>query len=219
MTWPLALLWDMDGTLTDTESYWFESELEVIHEYGGTWTHEDQLDLVGQDLLTSAGVIMSRTPVRMEPVQLVERLLDGVVRRMHQTIPWRPGALDLLASAREAGARQALVTMSWTALADVMLAGLPQGTFDAVVTGDQVQQGKPHPEPYLLAAERLGVRPEACMAIEDSRNGVASSVAAGVPTLAVPHLLDIAPQAGVVVTPTLAGVSYEDLPGLFGRTA
>lgn len=216
---PAAVLWDMDGTIIDTEPFWIAEEHALVQEAGGTWTDADAMDLVGQDLLVSARLILERSPVRGTPEEVVERLVTGVIRRAQQRLPWRPGARELLADLADRGVPAALVTMSWMPLAEVLLAQLPPGTFAAVVTGDQVGRGKPHPDPYLLAAERLGVAPADSVAIEDSPTGIASALAAGVPTLGVPHLVPLPQRQGLVQVPTLAGLGAADLRRLTNGTA
>lgn len=201
----------MDGTIVDTEPYWIAEEHQLVGEAGGVWTEQDAYDLVGQDLLVSARIILERTPVTGTPEQVVERLLDGVVQRVRSHIPWQPGARELLAELMAADVPNALVTMSWTRLADVLVDNLPAGTFAAVVTGDQVARGKPHPDPYLEAARRLGVPPQDCLAVEDSPTGAASATAAGVPTLVVPHTVPVPPLPGAVQVDTLSGMGLGDL--------
>lgn len=208
---PAAVLWDMDGTIMDTEPYWMAEERALVEEAGGVWSHEDALSLVGLDLHDSARIILDRSPVTGTPTEVVERLLAGVVRRTRERVPWRPGAWELLGDLVAAGVPNALVTMSWTPLAEVLVEELPPGTFDAVVTGDQVARGKPAPDPYLVAAERLGVPPGECVAIEDSPTGVRAALSAGVPTIAVPHLVPIDPEPGLVTVPSLEGLTGGDL--------
>lgn len=208
---PEAVLWDMDGTIIDTEPYWMEQERLLVVEAGGTWSHEDALALVGNDLSRSAQIILERTPVTGTPTQVVLRLLEGVVASTRAEIPWRPGARELLAECGALGIPNALVTMSWDSLAQVLLEALPVDTFATVVTGDVVARGKPHPEPYLLAARRLGADPGRCVAIEDSPTGVASATAAGVPTLAVPHVVPVPAQGGARLVQSLEGIRARDL--------
>lgn len=193
---PDAVLWDMDGTLIDTEPYWIAEERVLVQGCGGVWTEQDALDLVGQDLRVSARMLLERTPVTGTVDEVVHTLLAGVVRRTREHLPWRPGARRLLAELADLAVPSALVTMSWAPLADVLLEQLPEGTFAAVVTGDQVARGKPHPDPYLEAARRLGVEPARCVAVEDSPTGAASATAAGVPTLVVPHTVEVGPLPG-----------------------
>jgi beta-phosphoglucomutase-like phosphatase (HAD superfamily) len=144
---PAAVLWDMDGTLVDTEPYWIAEERALVELHGGVWTDEHAYQLVGNDLMVSAQYILDHAPVPLTPVEVVHELLAGVVRRVSRHVPWRPGARELLEALGEAGVPCALVTMSWRSLADVFVASLPAGTFAAVITGDEVTHGKPHPEP------------------------------------------------------------------------
>ncbi len=204
----------MDGTLVDTEPYWMRAEHELVEEFGGTWTHELALQLVGNPLLVSARFILENSPVDLSPEEVVHRLQSRVIEQIAHEIPWRPGARELLAACREADLPSALVTMSWTDLAQAVVDATEPGSFGLVVTGDIVTQGKPHPEPYLTAAARLGVDPAACVAIEDSPTGVRSAVAAGVPTLAVPHVVEVPAIDGAVPLTTLVGVTPFDLMAL-----
>ena len=204
---PAAVLWDMDGTLVDTEPYWIAAEHRLVDAHGGTWSEEHALALVGQDLLVSAGYIREHGGVDLEPEAVVSLLLADVVAQVRQEIPWRPGARELLAALREAGVPCALVTMSWTRLADAVVDALPAGSFAAVVTGDAVARGKPHPEPYLTAAARLGVATVDCVAIEDSPTGTASAEAAGCRVVVVPHIVAVAAGPGRTLLPSLLGVT------------
>jgi HAD superfamily hydrolase (TIGR01509 family) len=208
---PAAVLWDMDGTLVDTEPYWMASEVDLVEEFGGTWPEHHAHAIVGFDLLDGARYIAEHGGVPLPPEEIVDRLLDGVISRLHRGIPWRPGAVELLADLRDAGVPCALVTMSWRRFVDPVLDALPPGTFEAVVTGDEVTHGKPHPEPYLRAAELLDVDPRDAVAIEDSPTGVRSAVTAGCRVLGVPNVRDIEPQVGVTVVESLAGITPAQL--------
>ncbi len=211
---PAAVLWDMDGTLVDSEQYWIECEYALVESYGGTWSDHHAHQLVGGDLLESAAYIAEHGGVPLTPREIVHRLLDGVVERTRQNIPWRPGAQELLTELRELGIPCALVTMSWRVFAEAVLEALPEGSFSALVTGDEVSAPKPHPEPYLMAARLLGARPGDCVAIEDSPRGITSAVAAGVPTLAVQHVVPLEPGPGRTVAQTLSGWTAADLGAL-----
>jgi HAD superfamily hydrolase (TIGR01509 family) len=190
---PAAVLWDMDGTLVDTEPYWIEAEYDLVEGHGGSWSREHALNLVGNDLLESGRYIREHGGIDLEPAEIVEGLLDRVVARVEQQVPWRPGALELLADLRAHGVRCALVTMSYRRFVLPVLDALPAGTFDVVVTGDAVSQGKPHPEPYLKAAALLGVVPGDALAIEDSNTGARSAEQAGCTVLVVPNHVPVLP--------------------------
>ena len=222
---PAAVLFDMDGTLVDTEPYWIAAEFDIVEMHGGTWSHEHAKALVGSDLLDSGAYIRRHGGVDRTPTEIVEMLLDRVVERIRAEVPWRPGARELLGSVRGEGVDTALVTMSWKRFSDEVVNCLPSGSFTVSVTGDEVSQGKPHPEPYLLAAERLGVRADECVAIEDSPTGVRSALAAGCRVIGVPHVVDVPAELATLpesigqlaLIPTLDGVGLDDLVRIFER--
>lgn len=219
-TLPAAVLWDMDGTLVDTEPYWVETEFAMAEKYGGTWSHEHAMNLVGNALLESGDYIRVHMGIDRTPQQIVDELLDGVVARVAVDVPWRPGARELLADLHAHGVPCALVTMSWQRFVAPILAQLPSDTFAVVVTGDRVELGKPHPEPYLTAAAELGLAAADCVAIEDSNTGATSAVAAGCTVLCVPHHVPILEGEGRVFADTLSGVDAAGLTRLVtGSTA
>src|SRR5215212_4734766 len=201
----------MDGTLVDTEPYWVEVEFALVEEHGGTWSLEHALNLVGNDLLASGAYIREHGGVDLEPAEIVERLLDGVIERIQQRVPWRPGAVELLSHLQAAGVPCALVTMSYARFVAPVLAALPENSFAAVVTGDGVMIGKPHPEPYLTAASLLDVDPRACIAIEDSNTGAKSAVAAGCTVLVVPNHVPVLEGARRVFRDSLVGLDVAAL--------
>lgn len=209
---PVGMLWDMDGTLIDTEPYWMEAETELIESHGGTWSQEQAFQLVGNALPVSGGIIKRETGIPLEVDAIVAALLERVIVKLRQHVPWRPGAKELLLGARAAGMPCALVTMSYESFARVLVETLPPGTFEVIVTGDMVEHGKPHPEPYQRAARELALHVDQCVAIEDSATGARSAVAAGVPTIAVPHLVEVPDLPGLVKVRSLTEVTAGDLP-------
>lgn len=211
---PAAVLWDMDGTLVDTEPYWMATEVELAAEVGGTWTHEDAMRLVGNDLLSSGRYLQQRLGLPGTPEEIVEQLLDGVVERVEHAVPWCGGARELLVALHDAGIPCGLVTMSYQRFVAPILQQLPPETFSVVVTGDAVANGKPHPEPYLTAAAALGVDPPDCVAIEDSGTGATSAEAAGCTVLVVPNHVEVPVGPRRVFRDTLAGLTPADLGAL-----
>lgn len=210
-----AVLWDMDGTLVDTEPYWMVAEQELVAAWGGVWTHEDGLQLVGQGLWESALVFQSRG-VALSEQEIIDALTDRVLEQIAEHVPWRPGARELLAEVRGAGIPTALVTMSIRRMADRIASALDVElggpAFDVVVAGDEVERPKPHPDPYLRAAELLGVDIRDCAALEDSEPGVASAVASGATAFAVPFHVPLPPSpAYELLENGLEGVGLADL--------
>lgn len=202
----------MDGTLVNTEPYWINAELALAERDGGYWTHEDGLTLVGNDLIFSAQQLRDRGGIKGTDIEIVEDLLERVIAQVRtHGIPWRPGAEATMKAVRDAGIPCALVTMSYLNLASVVVEGFPAGTFDAVITGEIVTNGKPHPEPYLVAAEKLGVEISDCVAIEDSPTGVKSAEAAGAKVLAVKFLVEIPAADGRSRVESLEAIGIEEI--------
>jgi HAD superfamily hydrolase (TIGR01509 family) len=201
----------MDGTLVDTEPYWIAAEHELVAAHGGEWNDEYAHLLVGNALEVSAQLIIDKSGIELTVPEIVDALLDRVVGHVEEQVPWRPGARELLDELGELGVPSLLVTMSWRRLAATVVRNLPEGAFTALVTGDEVGHGKPHPEPYLAAAALIGAEPADCVALEDSPAGVRSATAAGVPTLAIPHVVPVPPIPGAVHIDSLDGVRAADL--------
>jgi len=207
-----AVLWDMDGTLVDTEPYWLVAEKELVEGAGATWNPAILPHMIGSALPRSAELLQEWFGLTIPGPEIVDTLVDAVIARMvSDGVPWRPGAIELLTELGERGVPCALVTMSWQRMVDVVLEQLPEETFDAVITGDAVERGKPHPEPYLTAAAALGVDIGRCVAIEDSIPGVASAEAAGARVLAVEAHVPLPPAPGRSRMTTLEGVGLEDV--------
>lgn len=223
-TGPLqAVLWDMDGTIVDTEPYWIQAEKDLVHSYGGSWTDSDAEAMIGQALTYSAGLLQN-AGVPLGIREIIDRLIGAVVEQVRREVPWRPGARELLAELVEAGTPCVLVTMSEAVLAEEVCSRLPAGTFSFLVTGDMVRQGKPHPEPYQLAFDRLAAQvpdlaKDRVVAVEDSFPGVTSARAAGLVTLGVPHFLPLPPDEGRHEWDTLAGKTAADLASLVRAAA
>ena len=216
---PRAVLWDMDGTLVNTEPYWMAVETELVESYGGTWTHDDALKLIGSNLIES-GRVLQQAGVDREPAEIVDLLTDRVAERLRtQGVPFRPGARELLADLRAQGIPTALVTMSLRRMALDVVAQIDFTAFNLVVAGDDVERGKPFPDPYLTAAARLGIDIADAVVIEDSPTGVTSGVASGAVTLGVPHLVSLDGFGADELWPTLEGRTAADITDLHTRLA
>lgn len=213
-----AVLWDMDGTIVDTEPYWIAAEHALVEAHGGTWSHHQAMQLVGQSLTYSAG-ILQEAGVQLEIREIIDSLTAEVISSVQRSVPWRPGARELLEDLHQAGVRCALVTMSEAPLAREIVASLPKPYFEFLVTGDTVSQGKPHPEAYLTAVELLqdadpGLTIGHCVALEDSAPGVAAAVASGVATVAIPHIVPLPEDPRHTMWESLAGRTVSDLEAI-----
>lgn len=212
---PEAVLWDMDGTLIDSEPYWMAAETPLVESFGGTWTHEDALQLVGSDLEGSARILQG-AGVKMGEQEIVEHLTDRVLEQMGELgVPFRPGAQELLRDLRAAGVKTAIVTMSRRRMAEQVVELIDFDAFDAVLGGDDVPRPKPFPDPYLAGAEALGVDISRCVAIEDSPNGLRAAVASGAVSLGVPHFVGLDDLGAHELWPTLEGRGANDFAELW----
>jgi HAD superfamily hydrolase (TIGR01509 family) len=196
---PAAVLWDLDGTLVDSETYWIEGEYELVNRFGGEWSEADALAMVGNDLARTAAALQAHGVV-MDAAAIIRFLLDSVIGRMKARVPWRPGAETLVAQCRHRGIPCGLVTASYRDYAQAVVDALPAGSFAAIVPGEEVTAGKPDPEGYLRAADALGVPRDRCVILEDSHTGVQAAINSGMPAVAIPFMVEV-PDA-----PTLSRV-------------
>ena len=199
----VAVLFDMDGLLVDSEPLWLQAETAVMARLGADWTTADQMQLLGGSLDRTVRYLLAKAARPAPPEVVAERLMAGIAEQVRDHgVPLRPGARELLAEVKAAGLPCALVTSSERRFMDAVLArtGL---RFDVLVCADDVSVTKPDPEPYLLAAKLLGADPARCFALEDSPNGVASAEATGCRVIAVPSLVPIEPAPGRTVVCSL----------------
>jgi HAD superfamily hydrolase (TIGR01509 family) len=204
---PQAVLFDMDGLLVDSEPLWFEVETDVMGRLGGTWTEADQQALLGSTLPNSVRYFLERARVPADPAEVAEWMIGGIVAKVREHgVTIMPGAAELVAEVEVAGLPYALVTSSQRRFVDGVLSRIGL-RFPVLVCANDVTRGKPDPEPYLLAAQRLGADPRRCLVLEDSITGVTAAEAAGCRVVAVPTLRDIEPRPGRLVVRSLHDVS------------
>lgn len=218
-----AVLWDMDGLLVDSEPLWTVAETELAARLGGVFTPQLKAAIVGTRLEHAVPVLLCGLGV--EPTlpavdDAAAWLLGRVAQLFGGDLPLQPGAAALLRALDEAGLPQALVSSSYRVLVDAVLAGAA-GPFATTVAGDEVDEGKPHPEPYLLAAGRLGVDPARCVVLEDSPAGVASATAAGCAVVAIPSVPGVTfpPGPRRLVRASLVDLDLADLTRLVAGAA
>jgi HAD superfamily hydrolase (TIGR01509 family) len=212
---PAAVLFDMDGTLVDSEKVWDIALRELAVRAGATLSDEARLAMVGGSMSSSMQIFRDDVgqPDRPEEPD-VEWLTSRVLDLFRDGLVWRPGAAELLRAVKAAGTPTALVTSTGRLLVEAALDTLGRANFDVVVCGDEVSMPKPDPEPYRTAATLLGVAIGDCVAIEDSPTGVASAVAAGAVVLAVPAELELPATDGVHLRRSLVGVDPAYLASL-----
>jgi HAD superfamily hydrolase (TIGR01509 family) len=212
---PKAVLWDMDGTLIDSEPHWMRSERELAAKHDAVWSEEDGKALVGLSLTASSKIYKDKLGLEITSEEIIEEWTTSVTDGLKQEIIWRPGAKELLKDLRRRGIKTALVTMSLRSMALQVVDAIDFEAFDVVVAGDDVIHGKPHAEPYLKAAQLLGVHPAECVAFEDSISGILSAEAAGTKAVGIPNVMMIPAREDRILWDTLEGKTIKDLRNLF----
>lgn len=217
---PAAVLWDMDGTLVDSEKVWTVSLRDTARWLGGELSAAAREAVVGSNMADTMVVLFDDLGLDPDPAAVV-RARDELVRRTGELfeagLEWRPGARAALRTVRAAGWRTALVTNTERDLTELALAGIGREHFDLSVCGDEVARGKPQPDVYLRAAELLGVPIGSCVAIEDSPTGVLAAERAGAAVLVVPCEVPVASGPGRVVRDSLEGLTPADVVDVLDR--
>lgn len=210
---PAALLWDFDGTIGDTEPMWWRAEARFMADLGVIESDDEGRARVGQSLETSVRQMLARAD---RPDLSVDASGNIVVTYMldllrDEGVTYLPGTVALLAEAAELGLPCALVSQTHGHVLQVATSGLPRNTFGAIVGGERVTHTKPHPEPFLLAAELLGVNPVDCLVIEDSPAGLRSAAAAGMAAIGVPSHAELVAGTRQRLVPSLDRVTLADV--------
>jgi HAD superfamily hydrolase (TIGR01509 family) len=213
---PAAVLWDLDGTLLDSEKLWDIPLYELTEKLGGELSLPTRQAMVGTNVKRTLDLIYTEVGIEAPTEEQLADAAAWIDRRMAEVfrgeLPWRPGARDALATVRAAGFPMALVTSTERDLTEIALDTIGRSRFDVTVCGDEVGGlNKPHPEPYRRAARMLGVDPAGCVAIEDSPTGVSSAVGAGCTVLVVPCEVAVEPGERRVFRDSLEGLTVADL--------
>jgi HAD superfamily hydrolase (TIGR01509 family) len=217
---PAAVLWDMDGTLVDSEKVWSISLAETARWLGGELSRQAREDMIGSNMARTLVLMfedlgLDRDPVRME--QAEKWMTERTGELFAAGLEWRPGALEALRMVRAAGWPTALVTNTERALTELALETIGREHFTVTVCGDEVPHGKPAPDPYLRAAELLGVSAEECVAVEDSPTGSTAAEKAGAAVLVVPCEVAVPAGPGRVHRRSLVGLTANDVRDAYAR--
>jgi HAD superfamily hydrolase (TIGR01509 family) len=182
-----AVVFDLDGVIVDSEPVWEEVRRAFVAEHGGQWQPDSQRRLMGMSTQEWARYLSAELGVGLPPEEVARGVIEQMAQRYHRELPLLPGAVDAV---RRVAARWplGLASSSPRSLIDRVVdeAGLA-GAFAVALSTEEVERGKPAPDVYLTVAERLGVEPGSCLAVEDSSNGLRSAAAAGMTVVAVPH--------------------------------
>jgi len=182
-----AVVFDMDGLLLDTEVLWHRAEEELFRRHGATFTLEDKLQVIGTSFEHTARFFAKRLGQPKRGPALVKELQELMRAEVRREVAARPGALELVERLRGQVPLGLASNSPRFLVDDALRTARLSDAFDAIVTADDVEQGKPAPDLYLLVCQRLGTAPGETLALEDSPAGVAAAKAAGLDCIAVPQ--------------------------------
>ena len=206
-----AILFDMDGTLVDSEPLWLEAEREVMESVGSSWSAQDQLSCLGGPRERTERIMQEKSN-NVKPYGFFGDQLDILMlKKLEKQLQIVPNAIHLINECRAFGLKIALVTASGGTLMRTVLTHFPANFFDITISADDVSKSKPDPEPYLLAADRLNVRIEDCLVVEDSITGITSGLNSGAQVIGIPHLVAMPEHQNLRIIESLAELSVSKL--------
>jgi len=212
-----AVLFDMDGTLVDTEPMWLASEIDLMNQFGYEWTEKDQanclggpLDRVGRYMFDLAGKVQT-------PEFFTDTLISMMEARLRTGARLMEGAPELMALCEELGVPMALVSASPRVLVDAVLDNLSGHNFGIAISSDDVSRVKPDPEGYVKAAKFLDVSMRTCLILEDSLTGITAAQASGGVVIAIPHLVAIAEGERMRVVSSVRELTLNRLKDLYSE--
>lgn len=210
-----AVLFDMDGTLINSEPYWLIAETELMSRFAHAWTDEDQAFCIGGPL-PKVGTYMSQlSGGAADPDFFEAELVRLVAEQFSQGLEFMPGAQELVHELLAAEIPLALVSASPRVLVDRAIALLPAGTFVSSISSQDVLVSKPDPESYLLAANLLDVEITQCLVLEDSKTGIDAGLASGAVVIGIPHIITYLPSKRLHLRRDLVGLTVNHLTEIF----
>jgi len=210
-----AVLFDMDGTLINSEPYWLICETALMARFSHRWTDQDQAFCIGGPL-PKVGAYMSELAGGAESAAYFEvELVRMVAEKFTHGLEFMPGARELIDNLALSEIPMALVSASPRLLVDSAIALLPKGTFITSVSSQDVRVSKPDPESYLLAATRLGVDIKNCLVLEDSKTGIDAGLSSGAVVIGIPHIITYPPTPRLHLRRDLVGLSTAGIKEIF----
>ena len=210
---PAAVVFDLDGVLIESEQVWDAAREELVRERGGKWDERATTDMMGMSSKEWSSYMHDRLGVPITPAEINDDVVRRVAAAYQDHLPILPHAIETVQELARRW-RLGVASSSNRPIIELVLDRMGvRNCFDAVVSSEEVERGKPAPDVYIAAARQLGVEPGDCVAVEDSTNGIKAAVAAGMRTIAVPNRElppadDVLKSAAVVVS-SLAEVTVD----------
>lgn len=219
-TFPFAaVLWDMDGTLIDSEPIWINQERELMNSLGVAWSDADAIHCIGGPMTRVDAYMRSKLSAQQQVEFPAMRLTELLLQRMEIELPkgvaFAAGAQELLKDLKGYNLPMALVSASSRALVNAALGFIGSDYFQVTISNDEVIESKPNPEGYLKAAKALGVNIADCLILEDSITGVRAAIDSGAYVIGIPHVTDLPTGDKVAHVKSLQDLDLDSLSGLF----
>lgn len=212
-----AVFFDMDGLLVDSEPLWLESETEITGRYGYAWSDKDQVACLGGPLSKVGEYMYERCGREQSPEFFTQTLIEVQSSKLRGKTPLMPGAIELVQELQSKGVATGLVSASPRNIVNAVLENLHENPFPFTISSDDVVNTKPHPDAYLLAAQKAGAQIQHSLIFEDSLTGIAAAKSSGAWLIAVPHLVYVEEEERIRRIGSLSEMSFSKLQELYAN--
>lgn len=212
-----AILWDMDGTLINSEPLWLAAEQELMSAFNTDWNEEDQIACLGGPMPRVGAYMATKTNHQESAEYFAKNLISLMEKKLSNGVPYALGALSLFDSCFESKVPMAMVTASSRSLVNAAIASIGIERFKTTVSADDVSESKPSPEGYLKAANSLKVDIRDCLILEDSFVGVTAAIASGAAVIGISHLGELPSSSRLQIVPSLQNLDFRKLNDIFQR--
>ncbi len=212
-----AILWDMDGTLINSEPLWVEAECELMASFDTTWDEIDQKNCLGGPMPRVGTYMAKKTNNRESAEYFAVELISKMEQKLSKGVAYAGGAKELFDECFTNKISMALVTASSRVLVNAAIASIGFERFVATISSDDVKESKPSPEGYLKAAEVIGVKISECLILEDSYVGVSAAIASGAVVIGISLSGELPKSSKLHVVPSLSNIGLPQLHEIYSR--
>ena len=212
-----AVLWDMDGTLINSEPLWIEAEQEIMDTFNTSWDEADQIACLGGPMPRVAEYMADKTSHQENPNYFATNLVTRMEIKLAAGVAYADGAKALFDDCFAANIPMALVTASSRSLVNAAITSIGFERFRTTISCDDVSESKPSPEGYCKAAESLSVDIQECLILEDSFVGITAAIASGAVVIGISHLRELPRSPRLHVLPSLIDIDVKKLQDIYRR--